>query len=199
MIKSLFASSFPVRETKPFNDVESCLLQEEICGGGGYTPRPTWIFSKSTCSFLLLTPVWFSFLCRRTLIQQLTCSPTVPGFCFFFTPPSFFCILSSICMIHFCAFLSSTILSLTLICQPLLVGLHRILQLRSTILHSPQKNVCWNGNFRPALYLVFFFFYISISADFRWWNANAYQVFKINIIDILTLLDINISTQCQEL
>lgn len=36
-----------MREIKSFNDVESCLLQEEICGGGGFTPRPTWIFSKT--------------------------------------------------------------------------------------------------------------------------------------------------------
>ncbi|KAM7376422.1 hypothetical protein PAMP_006157 [Pampus punctatissimus] len=39
-------SPFPVRETKPFNNVESCLLQEEICGGGGFARRPTRIFSK---------------------------------------------------------------------------------------------------------------------------------------------------------
>lgn len=41
-------SLVPVRETKPFNDVESCLLQEEICGGRGYTGEPPWIFTKST-------------------------------------------------------------------------------------------------------------------------------------------------------
>ncbi|CAJ1074528.1 Hypothetical predicted protein [Xyrichtys novacula] len=44
---SISSSPFPVRETKPFNNVESCLLQEEICGGGGFTRKPTWIFSKT--------------------------------------------------------------------------------------------------------------------------------------------------------
>lgn len=47
------SSPFPVRETKPFNNVESCLLQEEICGGGGFTWRPTWIFSKSMNLFFI--------------------------------------------------------------------------------------------------------------------------------------------------
>lgn len=34
-------------ENKPFNNVESRLLQEEVCGGGGFTRGPAWIFSKS--------------------------------------------------------------------------------------------------------------------------------------------------------
>lgn len=46
---AVFSSPVLVRETKPFNDVESCLLQEEICGGRGYTGEPSWIFTKSIC------------------------------------------------------------------------------------------------------------------------------------------------------
>lgn len=101
------SSSFPVRETKPFNNVESCLLQEEICGGGGFTPRPTWIFSKSMCSFLLLFVLfmlaWLDFLCLKDLN---TTAETFGDFiaeqalqmfltyCFFSTASSFFCLPS---------------------------------------------------------------------------------------------------------
>lgn len=100
------SSSFPVRETKPFNNVESCLLQEEICGGGGFTPRPTWIFSKSaffSSSFVVFMPAWLDFLCLKDLN---TTAETFGDFIaeqarqmflayyFFSTASSFFCLLS---------------------------------------------------------------------------------------------------------
>lgn len=56
-------SLVPVRATKPFNDVESCLLQEEICGGRGYTGKPSWIFTKSNTFF-------FSFLLFYHLVKS---------------------------------------------------------------------------------------------------------------------------------
>ncbi|KAJ7990777.1 hypothetical protein DPEC_G00290430 [Dallia pectoralis] len=44
---AVIISQFPIIDIKPINNVESCLFQEEICGGGGSTRRPTWIFSKT--------------------------------------------------------------------------------------------------------------------------------------------------------
>lgn len=62
-------SLVPVRATKPFNDVESCLLQEEICGGRGYTGEPSWIFTKSnTFSFLFFFTIWLKAQWGRVIV-----------------------------------------------------------------------------------------------------------------------------------
>lgn len=37
----------PPRETKPINNVESCLFQEEICGRGECTEGHPWLFSET--------------------------------------------------------------------------------------------------------------------------------------------------------
>lgn len=64
------SSPFPVREIKPFNNVESCLLQEEICGGGGFAQRPTRISSKSMSLFLPTFCVNYSFLYTSTFCKE---------------------------------------------------------------------------------------------------------------------------------
>lgn len=61
-------SLVPVRATKPFNDVESCLLQEEICGGRGYTGKPSWIFTKSNTFFFFFT-IWLEAQWRWVIVS----------------------------------------------------------------------------------------------------------------------------------